>query len=450
LNREPLNPELIWTILRDFKIFIAIGTLAFLATLLLALRRMSGMLNWRRSLQQELKNFRKAAEKAAGARGMAMMRVVEACEEIRRTTHPGPDRLADIRRFVHDVAACYYPEAEVPELCISIAGALTVLRASADHLERILQRPGFRRLQWVRIRHINKALAWYERLSRKWIVRRIQRSRNFIRRIYHGYLAVWPDPFALLVFFSNRLILLQLTRYLVLDVYLFAGRLAVAAYDTAEGGASDYLPSQVEQTLEALQEIENVEYGPSDPEIRRIRNRLVGIGAFLLATPGLKGWQAAVRESAQIIARRYFPDAEQPLAEAALGPLLQRAQEWLRKLSDIERTPGVKQFYRIRLDRLYTMKSVGDAIGAERLWEVAKKALRAYRWMRWPLKGYRFLKRTAPLKIASATGFILIRRGVLNFILRSAFDSACRELELVYRKSRRTEPELVHPEDPSQ
>jgi len=428
-----MEPWITWKIL---KTAAAVGAILMLAASLVMLWRIRGILNWKRSLRQEFKHFNAAAEQTPAARRQAMAVVTESCERIWQTTTPEFGKLMDLWGYIRSIAACFHPQSEEPELCITVARSLRVLREVGDRLELILRRSGFKRLQAVRIRHVRRAVEWYQQLNRNGVFRKINRYRDVIRRIYQVYLVVLPDPFSWLAYFSNRLTILQLTRYLVLDVYLFVGKLAVDAYDAAGDPAFYFSSDELEQTLEALDGMDNFESLQADPRIRQIRNQLVGIGPFLLSTPGLKDWKAALMESAGVIAGRYFPDADNPLEEAAVGPLLQRCRAWIQRLSEAETLPVMKHFFQVRLDTLHNMKSLSRAVLPELFWGTARKTWQAYRWMRWPLRVYRLLKMTSPLKVATAAGFFLIRKGFVNFMLRYTFDGACRELEMLYRQSR--------------
>jgi len=121
-----------------------------------------------------------------------------------------------------------------------------------------------------------------------------------------------------------------------------------------------------------------------------------------------------------------------------MGPLLRRCQAWIQRLGEAETLPLIKHIFRVRLDTLANMKSLSQVVLPEQFWGAAKKTWLAYRWMQWPLRAYRWLKMTSPLKVTTAVGFFLLRKGLVNFVLRYTFDGACRELETLYRQSSRS------------
>ena len=426
-----------WFAWKICKGLLAVSALLLSAVGVFALWRVRGILHWKGSLRDEFKGLQKAAGEAHGVRRRALEVVIENCARIWRATSLDPGEVLHISPYIRSIAACYHPEAEKPELRVSTGSFLHAARALADRLELILQRPGFEQLQKVRIRHIRLSYAWYQRVSQYRIVRGLYRYRTMIRRVYRFRLVILPDPFSLLAYFSNRLTLLVLTRCLLMDVYLFAGTMAVDTYGEAGGEDTVLHPvDEIEKALEALDAVKPSEPYQRDPRIREIRNRLVGINTFLFSTSGFQDWKTAVQETAEVIAAHYFPAAERPLEEAAMGPLLYCCQDWIRTLSETEKIPIVKQLHRVRLESLYHIKSITEFAFSGQALVIAKRTRDLYRWMQWPLRIYRWIKKTSPLKIAMDAGWILARKGFVNFALRYTFDTACRELDAVYRQSR--------------
>ncbi len=426
-----------WFVWKIFKGLLAVSALLFSTAGVFALWRVRGILHWQGSLRDELKGLQEAADESHGARRRALEVVVENGNRIWRSNSLDPGEMLRLSAYIRSIAACYHPDAARPELRVSTGSFLDAAGVFADRLELILKRPGFERLQKVRIRHIRQSYERYQRVSRYRIVKGLYRYRTALRRVSRLRLIILPDPFSLLAYFSNRLMMLVLTRCLLLDVYLFTGKMAVDTYSEAAGEDRVFNPvDAVEKALEALGDIKPSEPYQRDPRIREIRNRLVGINNFLFSTSGFRDWKAAVRESAEVIAAHYFPAAERPLEEAAMGPLLYCCQDWIRTISETRKIPIVKQLHRVRLESLYNIKSITEFALSSQALVFAKRTLDVYRWMKWPLRIYRWVKRTSPLKIAIDTGWILTRKGFVNVALRYTFDTACRELDAVYRQSR--------------
>ncbi|MBA7694412.1 hypothetical protein ES703_103021 [subsurface metagenome] len=248
-------------------------------------------------------------------------------------------------------------------------------------------------------------------------------------------LVILPDPFSWLAYLSNRLTILTLTRCLLVDVYLFVGKLAIQAYDEEEKEnpiATEI--DELERTLRDLDSLRPSEPDITDPQIQEIRNRLVGFTAILISDPGLEDWKKAVRQTAKVIAKKYFPDSERPLEEAALGPILTRSQVWMKK------TPVVKRLHRIKIESLYNVKSFTNSLLPKEVRTLMKKAWDMYHWMKWPLKVYRWVKKGSPAGIAIDVGWVVFKKGFINFICRHTFDIASQELEMVYSQSRVGKP----------
>jgi hypothetical protein len=419
---------------------LAFGVMLLTAASILVVWRLRGILNWKRSLSDELKGLDKEAEAAGERKEQALKVVRERCQRVWHATSPELKELADISVYVHSIAACYHPGLEKPELRITIGRFLKSAHDSVDRLELILRRPGFQRLRGVRIRHIRHSYEWYDRVSQYWIVRWVSRYRKLVTRIFQLRLVILPDPFSWLAYLSNRLTMLTLTRCLLVDVYLFVGRLAIQAYN--EEGKDEPIPSELGELEKALEDLDSLEpSGPdvTDTQILEIRNRLVGFPSMLISSPGLEDWKKAVGHAASLIAGKYFPDAERPLEEAALGPLLTRSQIWIKSVCKTEKIPVVKRFHRIQIQSLYRVKSFTDMWLPKQVRIFAKKTWDMYRWMKWPLMVYRGVKRSSSVGIAMDVGWVVSKRAFTNFICRYTFDMACQELEMIYSQSRAKE-----------
>jgi hypothetical protein len=425
---------LTWHILQGV---LACGVMVLASASILIVWRLRGILHWKRSLSDELRVLNEEADEAGECKSQALKVVRERCQRVWRAASPELRELTDLSAYVRSIAACYHPGLERPELRITIGRFLKSAHDSLDRLELILRRPGFQRLRGVRIRHIRQSYEWYDRVSQYWIVRVVSRYGKLVTRIFQLRLILLPDPFSWLAYLSNRLTMLTLTRCLVVDVYLFVGRLAVQAYQEEE--KMEPIPSglgELESTLEDLGSLEPSGPHVADTQILEIRNRLVGFPSMLLSSPGLEDWKKAVERAARVIARKYFPDAERPLEEAALGPLLTRSQAWIRSVCTTEKISVVKRFHRIQLQSLYRVKSLTDIWLPNQVRTLAKKTWHMYRWMKWPLLVYRGIKKSSSVGIAMDVGWMVSKRAFINFACRYTFDMACQELEMIYSQSR--------------
>jgi hypothetical protein len=425
---------LTWDILQGA---LACGVMLLAAASILVVWRLRGILNWKRSLSDELKGLDKEAEAAGVHKEQALKIVRERCQRVWHASSPGLKELADISLYVHSIAACYYPGLEKPELRITIGRFLKSAHDFADRLELILRRPGFQRLRGVRIRHIRHSYEWYDRVSHYRIVRFVRRYGRLIRRIFQLRLVFLPDPFSWLAYLSNRLTMLTLTRCLLVDVYLFVGRLAVQAYD--EEGKEEPIRSELGELEKALEDPDVLEpsgLDATDAQILEIRNRLVGFPSVLISSPGLEDWKNAVGHAAKVIAGRYFPDAQRPLEEAALGPLLTRSQSWITSVCKTEKIPVVKKLHRIPIHSLYRLRSFTDIWLPRQVRVFAKKTWHMYRWMKWPLMVYRGVRKSSSVGIAMDVGWVVSKKAFSSLICRYTFDMACQELEMVYCQSR--------------
>jgi hypothetical protein len=107
---------------------------------------------------------------------------------------------------------------------------------------------------------------------------------------------------------------------------------------------------------------------------------------------------------------------------------------------ETEKIPVVKRLHRIQIESLYSVKSFTNSLLPKQVRSFARKAWDMYRWMKWPLKVYRWVKKGSPVGIAMDVGWMVAKKGFINFICRRTFDMAYQELEMVYSQSRVGKP----------
>jgi len=419
------------------KIFWAILSLIILGTTSIILWRVRGILSWKRSLKEELEELKKSAENAKASRKEGIRIVESRCMEIFHSFSPEIGEISDISRYFISIAACYHPQSDHPELRITISHFLGSLEKSLGRFDQILQRRGFKKLQSINIRNIKSAHRWYQKTSESFFYKYYFRYQKMIQRFSQLRLFLLPDPFIWLAYLSYRLTLLVFIKYLMVDLYLFFGKLALEAYDNertlfhVEGGEEE-----LERTLTELESLEDQEEPYMDPQIKEIRNRLIGFPSMMTSNPTFIEWKNAVHEAAGYISKKYFPESDSPLEEAALGPLLENARSWIATFGKGKEFPVLRRFYQTRLDTLYRVKSLSDIILPKPIRIFADKALKTYAWLKWPMKVYRSAKKGSPWKIAIEVGWTVSKKASLVYIYGKTFDKACKELERVYYQSR--------------
>ena len=419
------------------KIFWAILSLIILGTTSIILWRVRGILSWKRSLKSELEELKKSAENAKASRKEGIRIVESRCMEIFHSFSPEIGEVGDISQYFISIAACYHPQSDRPELQITISHFLQSLEKSLGRFDQILQRRGFKKLQSINIRNINSARLWYQRISKSSFYRWYFRYQKKIQRFSQLRLFVFPDPFIWLAYLSYHLSLLIFIKYLMVDLYLFFGKLAVEAYDNERTPIREKGEEELENTLEELESMEDKDESHIDPQIKEIRNRFLGFPSMMTSNPSLIEWKNAVQEAAVYISKKYFPESELPLEEAALGPLLESARSWITNFCKGQEFPVLKHFYQTRIDTLYRAKNLSDIILPKPLRMVIDKALKTYAWLKWPMKVYRLAKKGTPWKIAVEVGWIVSKKASLAYIYGKTFDTVCKELECIYYKSQR-------------
>ncbi|MGD9211846.1 MAG: hypothetical protein PVI90_13775 [Desulfobacteraceae bacterium] len=400
--------------------------------------RVRGIWQWQRSLNTEIKYLEKNAMAIRGPKRSAILLVIERCNKIRQSRSPSLDLVFQLDLFLRNIAACYHPDADRPELCVSLGQTLAAAGKMADRLEKVIRRKGLRRFARIRVRHIHKTLSWYEWIYHHPILGWFLRHQKMVARFMHYKRFLLPDPFTWVAYFSNRLTILIMTRTLLLDLYLFIGNLAVEAYDPQDAKDEKSLDSDcLAESLKTLYDSELFNGWQGDPEILEIRARLVGMPKKIIIPPTFAQWRQSVIEAANIIARRNFSESKVPLEEAALGPIIVRLQSLLRSISEVSHYSGVKQLFALRLELLYNAHALVGNLAELPVTGIAQKFLGGYRKVRWPLKIYRWVKRSSPGGIAMDLGWEVFRKTLINYMARFTFDRFCQEVEGIYKNSRK-------------
>jgi hypothetical protein len=416
-------------ILAGGSLFLAIGT-SILAW------RMRGTLQWKEGIKQELRSMDKVADLATGSRLKAMQIVQQRCREILKSNFPELRQLGELENYVSDIAACFYPHHKNPITAITVGNLLKSSRMAAIRLEMILRRPGFQVLRNIRFRHIRQTSSRLNRFRNTWFFRFIMRYQAFFVRINQLRLILLPDPFLWLIYFSNQWTLMTLTRFLLLEIYLFTGQLAIDAYDyTPDAGAKQHSDEEMVQVLKEIESLGIDNDLPVNPQLKPIRNRLVGFNAFWGSMPGLEIWKQSFKEAAFIISTHHFPNSQNPMEEVAFGPLLQRTVHWLNSIMETRHYKMVKHLHNVELATLIQVKSIADIPEMRHLGLFAQKSLVLYRYIKWPLKIFQRAKRFTAAGVAMDVGWLIARKSFVNLCMRQVFDLTCKELEIIYHLS---------------
>jgi hypothetical protein len=413
-----------------------------IAALLIALAtltvvwRLRGLLQWKRSLKLEFRELKDELYTARHSRQQAIQVVLDRCQGIWQAGFPEINELAGFGEYLRDIAAAFHPDQDKPELCLTAGSLIRAFHSAVERLQNILRRPGFSRFQNIRIRHIRKAWNWYERISRYRAVRAYIRYRRWINHANILRLILLPDPFSWLIYLSNQLTILSLTRFFLMDIYLFTGKQALLAYDhETRYEAMPQDAGEIEQDLSDLAELIEPEFRPADPRIQEIRNRLVGVNTLIFSSPGYTEWKSGFGDALRVIAGTYFPESPAPVEEARISQILIRCQFWLQSVCDTEKLPIFSRLHRIELRYLYSVKAAAEHPLFRRAGIFAKKSWNIYQWMQWPLLIFRLIKKTTPAGMAVSMGWVLVRKGTVNYLSRRAFDLTLQEMETVYRLS---------------
>jgi hypothetical protein len=420
-----------------FQAIMAILALLLAICLGIVLWRFRGLLQWRKSITQELKLLKRKTKHLEGPDKNAQNVVIETCEFIQRSFIVELIEFNNLPDYVCRIAACYHPEQKHPEQCISIGNCLFIVQEIAYRIDQLLRQRGLDRFRSLRICHINDIYHRLKKLQKNPLMALYLRYRKLIQKLSLIRLIVLPDPFSWIFYLSNQFTVISLTRYLLLEIFLYTGLLAVHAYGQTEKKQQvSFSQEELENLMQDLEKLQiiDVSMKSQSPEIIKIRKKYLGFGKGLLSFLSMKQWKMAIEESAQIIAKSHFPDADQPLMEACIGPILDRSRYWLKTVNTIQEMPVVHKMADVKLETIIQAKLFIDHI-PESIKQAISTSMKVYQWAKWPITIYRIARKTTPIGIATSIGWTVTQNCIVFYIYHYSFYTACNEIHSVYQTS---------------
>lgn len=402
------------------------------ALALIAWWRLREVIRRYRSIRVELASLARRRDESSGARKAAFGAVVERCTEIYRDPFPKVENLKKLVALVREVARCYHPNVENPEYAVRCGRLLWAARRMSERTSELLRTPGFGRLYNLRLKNIKIFYFWYLKLHRSAVLRNMMRWNGASTWILRSRLIIFPDPFSWLAFLSHKLILMSLLRCIFTDLFLAVGMLAVECY----GDEDSDVDHEDAAAVSGLRWFQRHEEGYPDPRIRDIRRSLPGVTDSLnLGQWGLR-WRRAVDRAALVFASDQFPSARNPIEEASFGALVERVSVWLLELSRVERKSAVHALLNVRLGKVLGFRELAEGDAAVLLGKTFRSLRGIYSGIRLPVKAARWITRGSPGRVALEAGWTFAGRMIASYFFRYGFDLACREIDILYRKSR--------------
>ncbi len=366
---------------------------------------------WRWLLTKELRKLCLEQGLFKAPKKTALAIIENKCNTLFKTSKTGINDFSNLAEYIISIAKCFHPEAERPELKASLGHILYCLEKSFERFDQILLRPGFSNLASVNIKTIKD-------------LRNLYYSKNNKSKSEKKYL------------YSNLMVLFY-SKYLVVDLYIFVGRLAVDIFDKKTIPITSDKQEELEATLKELSKVKNYDEDDSSEELLKIKNNLVGMPAILKSDPDFARWKKALMQAAGIISKKHFPESDTSVEEAMIGPLLMRTRSWVSTIGKGEDYPIAGQLLKIRLETIFLFKSVSDTIMPAPVRKIIMRTQKAYGWVKWPLNVYMWASKGAFVKIALDVGWFTGRKAILVIIFGKTFNKACRELEIVYAQSKK-------------
>lgn len=392
-----------------FRLIIVISALLAAFFIPVFILHIKEAVKWRWTLKKELRKLRMEQRLFRRPKKDAFTLIHTKCSFLFTASNTGLSDFSNLAEYIISIAGCFHPDSERPELKASLGHILYCLEKSFERFDQIMMRPGFSSLSSVNIRTVKRLHRLYNTPN--------GRSSSETRFLY------------------SNLPLLFYSKYLVVDLYIFLGRLAVDIFDKKTVSISTDKQEELEATLKELSKVKNLENNNSPDELLKIKNHLVGMPAILTSDPDFAKWKQALSEAAVIISKKHFPESATPVEEALIGPLLMRTRAWIGTIGKGEGYPVAGQLLKIRLETIFLVKSISDTVMPAAVRKIVMRTQKAYGWVKWPLNVYMWASKGAFVKIALDVGWFTGRKAILVIIFGKTFDKACRELEIVYSQS---------------
>lgn len=393
-------------LLRLLIVVVILLTAFFIPVFILHIKE---VVKWRWTLSKELKKLKLEQQLFKAPKKNAIAIIEKKCDALFNTSKTGLTDFSNLPEYVISIAKCFHAESDRPELKASLGHILYCFEKSFERFDEILLRPGFSDLSSVNIKTIKK-------------LRELYYNKNSNSRSEKKYL------------YSNLTILLY-SKYLVVDLYIFLGRLAIDIYDKKTLTIATDTPEALEATLTELSRVKNISGNETSEELIKIKNNLVGMPGILTSDPNFAKWKQALKEAAIFISNMYFPSSDAPMDEAMIGPLLMRTRSWISTLGKGEGYPITGQLLKLKLETIFLTKNISDTILPASVRKIIMRTQKAYGWVKWPLNVYMWASKGAFVKIALDVGWFTGRKAILVIIFGKTLDKACKELEIVYTQS---------------
>lgn len=418
------------------KIVWTVSALAILWVAFILIWRFRDIFGWKKSLRSELSSLKLSADQNSVPVKEGIGIILDTCDRTLKSISPDFNELSALPAFMRSIAACFHPANDTPELQISVHSILQTAEKSLDQFSFILQRPGFNRLESISIHTVIETHRLYLQISGSAMYQWFLKYRKIIQRVSFLRLVLFFDPLIWLVYLSRRLTQLVFIKYLMVDLYIFLGKLALEAYNETELFPSPGTERELEETLTELDALADLDEPGKDPRIQEARDRLVGFTSMLTSSPTFKQWQQAVLDAAEIISKEHFPDSEYPLEEATIGPLLESARIWASRIRKGTEYFLLRRLYHVRLETIIRAKDFSYQIFPKPVQSIIKTVYKTYGRLKWPLKAYRMIRRFTPWKLSMEVGWMVSKKASIAYLYGRTFDMACEECERIYRSSR--------------
>lgn len=394
---------------------------------LILLVRFKGIFEWRFSLGKRLSRLRERAETCSDEKQKeAYSYVYRECSKIYRKNYYFKPDIIDLFDFIKNISLIYNPSAKNSVLEISLGDFLYFSNITAQKIESILRRKPLGAVYNLKIK---KLYFGFDVLN----IFMKNKFLNSLAIIWKNYsllnIILWFNPLGLLVFLSMALLRMSIVKFVVSDIYIFAGENAAAVYS-----------GEIQKEFSLPDKAQNFNFSGKkellkNSKLKKIKKDLLFKTLIFGTIPSEESFKKAFFDSALIISSIYFKNSRSPLKEAKVGLILERTAHWLRILSGLTRKRIVKYFFNIKLSSVFSAYDFQKKYLPQFLKNgknTFKKSLTIANYSRVLLKVY---KARSPYSFLSFAGSEYGKNILVFYILKTSCEKMILEIDYVYKNS---------------
>ncbi|GJL77229.1 MAG: hypothetical protein NPINA01_02180 [Nitrospinaceae bacterium] len=370
-------------------------------------------------------------------RQMALQAVIEHCQSLQKQwilRAPDLDISRNTHALLEQIASTFHPQSKAPLMEARLGKLLEAFLELKNRILVFSRIKGVRRFTQFRLRHVHY-------LSRAW-QKKQQWQESAVGRAFSRYklAGLFQWLYLLIRFMDLTFWMFKMLGYILHDIvlkillirwYLTLGELAIAVYSEQ----SEDPELQADELLSQLGSIPEQEIPDELPSgVREIadasRNGLM-FKMSSLEWGEAKGIYACLVKN---IAGHYFPQADQPLYEVKLYPLIMAVSRLSDQVASIRNKPVLNKLLGIRVSHLLLAKDAMDFVNESELGAWLKK-YPIGRFMKISRLLYQTVQKKHPGVLFKDFAFFLVKEAGKRWILVYLHDKIALEANHACKES---------------